>query len=227
MVTISTIDATEGVNPVSRPKINGNFDNLKTDLEALESVAATKTGIETLTNKTLTTPTINNPTVTTGTLTSPTLVTPVLGTPASGTLTNCSGTAANLTAGAVTATWTTANPTFDVATFDNGTGEQPTITYARYIQIGKFVTVQFKVSGYKVGTDTIIKTTAWSLPTEATITSGQIVGTAGYEVSDTYITINMIVYRSSGVWWICKDAGWLDNTNMTDGLSGTFSYEAA
>ena len=168
-------------------------------------------------------------TLTNKTLTSPILTTPALGTPSALVLTNATGlTNAGLstTAGDIGGAYVTANPTFDVSTFDNGSGSQPTITQSKYTKIGKTVIVHFKISGTKAGTNGFIKTTAWELPTESAMTSGTMCGQAGYDNGSIYVVDMAVVYRSSGVWWICQTANINDNTSMP-GLSGTFSYEAA
>jgi len=168
---------------VSSPALSGTITGTYTlgGTPTFPSAVVTLTGSQTLTNKVLTSPTISSPTITNPTLTTDTVneFTSAAGVTVDGLLikdsklaTANSVVASNITSGILTnamlstttgelgGAWTTWTPTWANLTIGNAT-----ITYAKYVQIGK--TVKFRLRVVLGNTTSVGTDPTFSLPVTA------------------------------------------------------------
>lgn len=118
--------------------------------------------------------------------------------------------------------FTDADATFDTATCDNGAGGQPAKVNAKYKTMGDICQVYFDYTGVKAGTNRLIKTTAFDIPTPNDASLGQCIGYGSYYDGTNYYQLH-VIYQSAGVIWLFADANITDNVTMTD-LSAVLNY---
>jgi hypothetical protein len=72
--------------------------------------------------------------------------------------------------------WFAATATFTVSTYDDGSGGQPATTECRFKILGRMVTVHYKGTGVKAGTDASITVTSMTIPSIANTTTHCAIG---------------------------------------------------
>lgn len=117
----------------------------------------------------------------------------------------------------------TAAPTWVVGNFDNSGGGQPDTIISRFKITGRMVTVYLRATGHKATTNKYINFNPSAVYPAATTVVYAAMGSCFSSAADDIGVV--MAYNSTTDWYFIFDATIADNTVLSNGVSGIFSYQ--